>query len=117
MNNSTKSQNNQPLFSIIIPCYNSAAYIDRCLQSCLSSTFDNFELIIINDGSTDNTLEKVKKYSEHDNRIKIYSKENGGYVSAVNYGLNHVKGIYFMLLGSDDEITPDLSEYTLLELE
>lgn len=99
---------NKPLFSIIMPCYNSEDYIDRSIQSCINQTFDNWELIIINDGSTDNTLNIINSYAVKDNRISVYSKENGGYVSAVNYGLNYVKGHYFMFLGSDDEISLSL---------
>ncbi len=98
----------QAVFSIIIPCYNSEEYVDRCIRSCLNSTFTDFELILVNDGSTDNTLSKLESYERNDRRIRIFSKENGGYVSAVNYGLEYVNGTYFMLLGSDDEITPNL---------
>ena len=100
----------QVMFSIIIPCYNSAEYVERCINSCLNSTFDDFEIILINDGSTDNTLKILAKYAKSDNRIHVFSKENGGYVSAVNYGLEYVNGAYFMFLGSDDEITPNLFE-------
>lgn len=98
----------KPLFSIIMPCYNSEDYIDRSIQSCINQTFDNWELIIINDGSTDNTLNIVNSYISQDSRITVFSKKNGGYVSAVNYGLDKVNGEYFMLLGSDDEISPSL---------
>lgn len=107
----TKHENfmdNKPLFSIIMPCYNSEKYIDRAVQSCINQTYNNWELIIVNDGSTDNTLNIIESYASQDKRIHVYSKENGGYVSAVNYGLNHICGIYFLLLGSDDELTPSL---------
>lgn len=102
------SENKRAIFSVIIPCYNSESYIDRCIQSCLNSTFSEFELVIINDGSTDNTLSILENYAKKDTRIRIYSKENGGYVSAVNYGLEYIQGEYFMFLGSDDEITANL---------
>lgn len=99
---------NKPLFSVIMPCYNSESYVDRAIQSCINQNFDNWELIIVNDGSTDNTLNIVNSYVSQDKRISVFSKENGGYISAVNYGLNYVNGTYFMFLGSDDEITPSL---------
>lgn len=102
------SLENKPLFSIIMPCYNSEDYINRSVQSCLNQTFSNWELIIINDGSTDNTLNIINSFIQQDNRIRVFSKENGGYVSAVNYALDYVKGKYFMFLGSDDEVSPSL---------
>ena len=102
------AESKKVMFSIIIPCYNSESYVDRCICSCLNSRFDEIELILINDGSTDNTLKILENYAKNDARIRIYSKENGGYVSAVNYGLDYVQGEYFMFLGSDDEITPNL---------
>ncbi len=107
LTNKTSSKR-KPLFSIIMPCYNSESYIDRAIQSCIGQNFDNLELIIVNDGSTDNTLNIVNSYASQDKRIRVFSKENGGYVSAVNYGLNYINGIYFMFLGSDDEIMPSL---------
>lgn len=104
----TIKNKDKPLFTIIMPCYNSENYIDRAIQSCINQTFDNWELIIVNDGSTDNTLNIIKKYASQEKRISVFSKENGGYVSAVNYGLERINGMYFMLLGSDDEIMPSL---------
>lgn len=98
-------ENDSIIFSIIMPCYNSETYVCRAVESCINQTFENWELIAINDGSTDNTLNILNKYASEDNRIRVFSKENGGYVSAVNYGLEYVKGTYFMLLGSDDELT------------
>lgn len=105
---SKTNSDTKPLFSIIMPCYNSEKYVDRAVQSCIKQTFNNWELIVINDGSTDNTLSIINNYISRDSRISVFSKENGGYVSAVNYGLDHVNGRYFMFLGSDDEICPSL---------
>lgn len=99
---------NKPLFSIIMPCYNSEDYVHRAIQSVINQTFDNWELVIINDGSTDETLNIVNSYVSQDSRIHVFSKANGGYVSAVNHGLDNINGQYFMLLGSDDEIRPSL---------
>lgn len=109
METTTKTYSDiKPLFTIIMPCYNSEDYIDRAVQSCINQTFGDWELIIINDGSTDKTLNIIEKYASQEKRISVFSKKNGGYVSAVNYGLEHINGLYFMLLGSDDEIAPSL---------
>jgi len=98
----------QPLFSIIMPCYNSGGYVDRAIQSCIKQSYENWELIVVNDGSTDNTVDIIAEYMAQDSRIHLLSKENGGYVSAVNFGLNYVNGLYFMFLGSDDELSSTL---------
>ena len=96
------------LFSVIMPCYNSADYVERAIQSCIEQSYTNWELIVVNDGSTDNTVDIIKSYMQMDDRIQLFSKENGGYVSAVNEGLEHISGEYFLLLGSDDELDPVL---------
>jgi len=100
---------NNILISVIIPCYNSEKYIKRCLVSLANQNFDNWEAIIVNDGSTDNTLSIVKSFLNN-NHFKLFSKTNGGYVSAINYGLNNINGKYVMMLGSDDEIYDNFFE-------
>lgn len=95
-------------FSVIMPCYNSEAYVQGALQSILDQTYPNWELIAINDGSTDDTLSILTQYASADSRIKVCSKPNGGYVSAVNLGLEKIKGDYFLLMGSDDALASDL---------
>lgn len=99
---------NSILFSIIMPCYNSELYVSAAIDSVRNQQYDKWELLAINDGSTDNTLCIINEYSAVDSRIKVFSKPNGGYVSAVNYGLDRVEGDYFILLGSDDELDPEL---------
>jgi len=101
---------NHVSFSIIMPCYNSAAYVDTALDSIVRQTYPYWELIAINDGSTDETLSILNRYASHDNRIKVFSKENGGYVSAVNLALEHITGTYFLFLGSDDSLSTNLFE-------
>ncbi len=103
-----KNHGGNPFFTIIMPCYNSEAYVERAIDSCINQDYENWELIVVNDGSTDHTLDILNEYASEDCRISIYSKENGGYVSAVNFGLDYVRGKYFMFLGSDDELCPDL---------
>lgn len=91
-------------FSIIMPCYNSEHYVMSAIQSITGQNYGNWELIAINDGSTDRTLEIVNAEAEKDPRIRVFSKPNGGYVSAVNLGLEHITGDYFLLMGSDDAL-------------
>lgn len=97
-------------FSVIMPCYNSEAYVRNALESIRNQTYVNWELVAVNDGSTDTTLQILEQYALGDSRIKIISKENGGYVSAVNYGLENITGDYFLLLGSDDALDTHLFE-------
>ena len=87
--------------SIIIPVYNCENYVDACLSSILNQNFTNFELIIIDDGSTDNSLKKCKAF-EKDTRVKIISKENEGVSIARNTGLKLSAAEYVMFVDSDD---------------
>ncbi|MBQ6979019.1 MAG: glycosyltransferase family 2 protein [Clostridia bacterium] len=103
-----KISKNSPYFSIIIPCYNCESYINTAIMSVLRQSFDSWEIIAVNDGSTDSTLNILQKYASEDKRIKLYSKENGGYCSAVNLGLNQVSGKYFTFMGSDDSLVNDM---------
>ncbi len=88
--------------SIIVPCYNQAQYLDEALQSVLEQTYTNWECIIVNDGSPDNTKEVAKKWVEKDSRFQYLYKENGGLSSARNAGLEKAKGAYIQFLDSDD---------------
>lgn len=103
-----KDNNKQPFFSIIMPCYNSEKYLDYAIKSVILQTFTDWELIAINDGSTDRTEEMLRAYSGKDDRIKVFSKQNGGYCSAVNAGLNSISGKYFLFMGSDDALSENL---------
>lgn len=98
------------VFSIIMPCYNSENYVVNAIESIVKQTYPEWELIIINDGSCDDTLKIVMNFAEKDERIKVFSKENGGYASAVNMGLDKISGDYFLFLGSDDYLAIDLLE-------
>lgn len=100
-----------------MPCYNSSAYVCNAVDSLLTQSYQNWELIAINDGSTDDTLNILHEYSKKDNRIKVYSKENGGYATAVNYGLDKVQGDYFLMMGSDDQLSSDLFEKIVDNIE
>lgn len=84
----------QPLISIIVPVYNAATYLRRCIESILKQTYRNFELLLIDDGSTDNSGEICDQYAKTDSRIISLHKPNGGVSSARNYGLLNVRGVF-----------------------
>lgn len=94
--------------SVIIPAYNSADYISRCIDSVLNQTFQDFEILIIDDGSTDNTREIIESYT--DKRIICLKQENAGPAAARNKGLEQAKGEYIAFLDADDMWTPDKLE-------
>ncbi len=93
-----------PLISVIVPCYNQAQYLDECLQSVLDQTYQNWECIIVNDGSPDHTEEVAKKWVEKDARFKYLYRENGGLSSARNAGIEMAEGEWIQFLDSDDKI-------------
>lgn len=95
------------LVSVIIPMYNVEDYIEDCLISLKEQTYKDIEILVINDGSTDNSLTIAKNIAEEDNRIKIYTKENGGLSSARNYALNKISGDYITFIDSDDYVSKD----------
>lgn len=105
------------VISIIVPCYNQAQYLDECLQSVLDQTYQDWECIIVNDGSPDNTEEIGKKWVEKDSRFKYICKENGGLSSARNAGIEIAKGKYILPLDADDRIAPNYLRSAFLEFE
>jgi len=92
--------------SIIIPAYNVAGYIERCLDSILAQTFSNFEVIVINDGSTDATPQIIDGYAGREGRIKVINKQNEGVSAARNTGIKAARGEYFLFFDGDDFIEP-----------
>ena len=91
-------------YSIIIPVYNVEEYLDRCLKSILNQTYFNYEVIIVNDGSPDNSDNIIKSYEKEDKRFKGYKKVNGGLSDARNYGLKYATGDYLIFIDADDYI-------------
>lgn len=91
-----------PLISIIIPVYNVEKYVEQCLNSVLEQKFQNYEVILVNDGSTDGSLHICEKIAQKDARIKIFSIDNGGVSHARNYGIGCASGRWIMFLDSDD---------------
>lgn len=93
---------NTPKISIIVPVYNVEEYITECIDSILSQTYKDWELILVNDGSTDNSGKICDEYALKDNRINVIHKENGGLSSARNAGIDVAKGEYITFIDSDD---------------
>lgn len=94
----------KPLISIIVPVYNTSFYLRTCLDSIISQSYTFIEIIVIDDGSTDNSGKICDEYAEKDNRIKVFHRENGGVSRAKNYGLKIAKGEYVCFVDSDDYI-------------
>ena len=94
----------KPLVSVIMPAYNASQFIGEAIGSVLRQSYNNWELLIVNDGSTDETLEKIKQYD--DNRIKVFSQENKGVSAARNVALSKMQGDYFCFLDADDVMPP-----------
>ena len=98
------------LISIIIPVYNTEKYLNKCVDSVLSQTYKNIELILVDDGSTDMSLSICMEYAEKDNRVIVLSKINEGQAAARNLGLKYAKGDYIGFVDSDDWISPNMYE-------
>ncbi len=90
------------LISVILPVYNGAPYLDEAIKSILSQTYSNFEFIIINDGSTDNSLGIINRYKSIDHRIKVISRENRGLIASLNEGIEKSEGTYIARIDQDD---------------
>ena len=97
--------------SIIVPVYNVEKYIDKCLQTLVNQTLEDIEIIIVNDGSTDNSEEIIKQYLQaYKNKIKYVIKENGGLSDARNYGMKYATGEFIAFLDSDDYVDVTIYE-------
>ena len=96
--------------SIIIPAYNIEDYIERCILSCINQTFRDIEIIVVNDGSTDKTLENINKLKTKDDRIVVIDKKNEGSMEARKSGWNIAKGEYILFVDGDDYIRKDAVE-------
>ncbi len=98
------------LISIIVPIYNVEKYLRQCLESISEQTYKNFECLLINDGSPDNSTEICREYVEKDARFRYFEKENGGLASARNLGIKYSKGKYTTFIDSDDWVESDYLE-------
>ncbi|MGN1019084.1 MAG: glycosyltransferase [Aristaeellaceae bacterium] len=108
-----RSDNAQPLVSIIIPVYNAEKYLGYCLNSVMRQSHTRIEAVVINDGSTDGSLEICRRYAIMDSRFKVFDIPNGGVSNARNLGISKAQGEYFVLLDSDDVIHPDAIAWML----
>ena len=99
-----------PLISVIVPIYNTELYLDKCITSILNQTYQNLEVILVNDGSTDASASICDKYSIKDARVKVIHKQNGGQSSARNMGLDICSGDYIGFIDSDDWISETMYE-------
>ena len=103
-------EQNKPLISVIVPVYNVEKFVGRCLTSIINQSYTNLEIIVVNDGSTDNSLSVCEEYAAKDGRIKLITQENRGLSGARNTGLRHYTGEYVTFVDSDDWIHQNMIE-------
>ncbi len=107
----------QELISIIVPVYRTEQYLDRCIESIVSQTYKNLEIILVDDGSPDNCPQMCDEWAKKDNRIKVIHKENGGVASARNTGIENSTGEYIGFVDGDDYIEIDMYKTLIENLE
>lgn len=106
-----------PLVSVLVPICNVERYLHQCLESARNQTLKNIEVICINDGSTDGSLDIINEFVSHDERFKVIDKPNSGYGDSMNKGLEMAEGRYIAILESDDYLDADALEYMVGEAE
>lgn len=99
--------------SVIVPVHNAGSYLSRCIESVLSQSYTDFELLLIDDGSTDGSKTVCDDYAAIDSRIRVYHKVNGGVSSARNKGLDEAKGDYIIFIDADDYVNPGYIEHLM----
>ena len=104
MENTCNAVNNEPLISVIVPVYNVMNYLEECVNSIRLQAYRNLEIILVNDGSTDDSKQICQKLLAEESRIRYYEKENSGLSDTRNVGIEHAKGEYFMFVDSDDTL-------------
>ena len=109
-------QNLNNKVSIIVPAYNVEKYIAECLESLINQTYKNIEIIVVNDGSKDNTLDIINYYARIDNRIKVINQENQGVSAARNIALKNVSSDFVMFVDSDDYIHSQMVQKLYISL-
>ena len=103
----------QPLISVIVPVYNVEKYLKKCVNSITSQTYENLEILLVDDGSTDLSGQICNEFEKNDARIKVIHKKNGGLSDARNAGLDRAKGQYYAFIDSDDYIQDNTIEIML----
>ena len=104
---------NIPKISVIIPVYNTEKYLRRCIDSVLAQTYQDFELLLIDDGSKDSSGAICDEYASQDTRVRVFHKENGGVSSARNLGLDHARGEWITFVDADDWMADDMLQQML----
>ncbi|MBR1540013.1 MAG: glycosyltransferase [Clostridia bacterium] len=107
----------EELISIIVPVYKVEKYLDKCINSIVSQTYKNLEVILVDDGSPDSCGKMCDEWTQKDTRIKVIHKENGGLSDARNFGLDCAKGKYIQFVDSDDYIEKDMIEFLYKNLK
>ena len=102
--------NQNPRISVIVPVYNVEQYLPRCVESILAQTYENLEILLVDDGAKDGSGAICDAYARQDERVKVIHKENGGLSSARNAGIDASTGEYLSFVDSDDWIEPDMYE-------
>lgn len=105
-----------PLISVIIPVYNAAKYLEEALDSVAQQTYPSYEVLLIDDGCTDDSLAICEQFANRDDRFKVFQKPNGGVSSARNYGLDRANGQYVTFMDNDDYVYPDWLAYMAREI-
>lgn len=99
---------NKSIISVVIPIYNMEKYLNKCIESVINQTYRNLEILLIDDGSTDNSPGMCDEWAKKDNRIKVFHKTNGGLSDAKNYGIEHASGKFIGFVDSDDWIDKNM---------
>ena len=97
-------------FSVLVPVYNTSEYLAECMDSILSQSFRDFEVVLLDDGSTDNSGQLCDEYAQKDDRVRVIHKQNEGLMMTRRRGFKEAKGDYFICVDSDDYIAPNLLE-------
>jgi len=106
-----------PKVSIIVPVYNAQSYLPRCLDSLFAQTYQDFEVIAIDDGSKDNSFDILKRYEEKYDKMRAFTQTNQGIGKTRNFGLQHASGTYVVFVDSDDEIVPEMLAKMVCRME
>lgn len=102
-----------PLISILVPVYNCEAYLDQCISSIINQDYRNLQIVLANDGSTDNSLEICRRYAAQDSRIKVLTDRNRGVATTRNNLLKEIEGSYFLFVDADDWMEPNMVSHLL----
>lgn len=111
------NEKDRAILSVVVPVYNGSKYVETCVRNIQNQTFQNYEVIIVNDGSTDNSKEVIDFVIEDDKRFRVIHQKNGGTARARNAGLDVAVGKYILFLDVDDEYKPEMFEVMIHEIE